>query len=166
MEFNDYYAILGVDKTASQDEIQRAYRKLARNYHPDVNKEAGAEDTFKDLGEADEVLKDPERRETYDRYGSAWRAAQQNGGAPPPGYEDVGFDISGAPDDAFSGFSGLAAFSSNSLAAGRVAAAPGATRGLAFGRDRGAGIWLARIKKRAYHSAWKRLRRVGRVSSR
>lgn len=110
MEFKDYYAILGVDKTASQNEIQRAYRKLARKYHPDVNKEPGAEDTFKDVGEAYEVLKDPEKRAKYDRYGSAWKAAQQSGGAPPPGYEDVWFDISGAPDDAFAGFSGFSSF--------------------------------------------------------
>jgi curved DNA-binding protein len=75
-----------------------------------VNKEPGAEDTFKDLGEAYEVLKDPEKRAKYDRYGSAWKAAQQSGGAPPPGYEDIWFDISGAPDDTFSGFSGFSSF--------------------------------------------------------
>jgi curved DNA-binding protein CbpA len=77
MDFKDYYAILGVSKTASQDEIQRAYRKLARQYHPDINKESEAENRFKEIGEAYEVLKDPEKREKYDRYGSAWKAAQQ-----------------------------------------------------------------------------------------
>ena len=110
MDFKDYYAILGVSKTASQDDIQRAYRKLARQYHPDINKEAGAENKFKEIGEAYEVLKDPEKRDKYDRYGSAWKAAQQSGGAPPPGYEDVWFDVSGSPDDAFSGFSGFSSF--------------------------------------------------------
>ena len=110
MEFKDYYAILGVSKEASQDDIQQAYRKLARKYHPDVNKEPGAEDKFKDIGEAYEVLKDPEKRSKYDRYGSAWKAAQQSGGTPPPGYEDIWFDISGVPDDAFSGFSGFSSF--------------------------------------------------------
>jgi curved DNA-binding protein len=110
MDFKDYYAILGVSKTASQDEIQRAYRKLARQYHPDINKEAEAENRFKEIGEAYEVLKDPEKREKYDRYGSAWKAAQQSGGTPPPGYEDVWFDISGSPEDVFSGFSGFSSF--------------------------------------------------------
>jgi curved DNA-binding protein len=110
MTYKDYYAILGVDKTASQDEIQSAYRKLARKYHPDVNKEAGAEDTFKEIGEAYEVLKDPEKRQKYDRYGSAWKVAQQSGGAPPPGYEDVWVDMSGVSDDAFSGMSGFSSF--------------------------------------------------------
>jgi len=110
MEFKDYYAILGIDKTASPDEIQRAYRKLARKYHPDVNKESGAEDKFKDVGEAYEVLKDPEKREKYDRYGSAWRAAQQSGGEPPPSYEDIWVDMSGSPDETFSGFSGFSSF--------------------------------------------------------
>lgn len=110
MDFKDYYAILGVHKNASQEEIQRAYRKLARQYHPDINKDPGAENTFKEVGEAYEVLKDAEKRDKYDRYGSAWKAAQQSGGTPPPGYEDVWFDISGAPEDAFSGFSGFSSF--------------------------------------------------------
>ncbi|MDH3601765.1 MAG: DnaJ domain-containing protein [Candidatus Tectomicrobia bacterium] len=110
MEFKDYYAILGVSKEDSQDDIQQAYRKLARKYHPDVNKEAGAEDAFKDIGEAYEVLKDPEKRSKYDRYGSAWKVAQQSGGTPPPGYEDIWFDMSGASDDAFAGFSGFSSF--------------------------------------------------------
>ncbi len=110
MEYKDYYAILGVSQGASQDEIQRAYRKLARQYHPDINKEAGAENRFKEIGEAYEVLKDSEKREKYDRYGSAWKAAEQNGGTPPPGNEDIWFDIGGSPEGAFSGFSGFSSF--------------------------------------------------------
>jgi curved DNA-binding protein len=106
MEFKDYYAVLGVGKNATPEEIQRAYRKLARQYHPDVNKAASAEEKFKEIGEAYEVLKDPEKRAKYDRYGAAWKAAQQGGGTPPPGYEDVWFDLGGIPDDfGFSGFS-------------------------------------------------------------
>ena len=110
MEFKDYYAVLGVAKHASQEEIQRAYRKLARKYHPDINKTPGAEDKFKDIGEAYEVLKDPDKRAKYDRYGAAWKAAEQGGGAPPPGYEDVWFDLGGAEDFTFSGGSGFSSF--------------------------------------------------------
>jgi curved DNA-binding protein len=110
MEFKDYYATLGVAKNASQEDIQRAYRKLARKYHPDVNKTPDAEEKFKDIGEAYEVLKDSDKRAKYDRYGSAWKAAQQGGGTPPPGYEDVWFDLGGAEDFIFSGSSGFSSF--------------------------------------------------------
>src|SRR5678815_5938333 len=109
MEFKDYYAALGVTKNASQEEIQRAYRKLARKYHPDVNKTPDAEEKFKDIGEAYEVLKDPDKRAKYDRYGTAWKAAQQGGGTPPPGYEDVWFDL-GDAENFFSGSSGFSSF--------------------------------------------------------
>jgi curved DNA-binding protein len=67
MEYKDYYAVLGVGRKATQDDIKRAYRKLARKYHPDVSKEKDAEQKFKDLGEAYEVLKDPEKRIAYDQ---------------------------------------------------------------------------------------------------
>src|SRR5437763_11230768 len=110
MEFKDYYAVLGVAKHASQEEIQRACRKLARKYHPDINKTSGAEDKFKNIGEAYEVLKDPDKRAKYDRYGAAWKAAEQGGGAPPPGYEDIWFDLGGADDFTFSGGSGFSSF--------------------------------------------------------
>jgi len=94
LEYKDYYATLGVKKEASQDEIQKAYRKLARKYHPDVNKDPAAEARFKEIGEANEVLKDPEKRKKYDQYGSAWNSARQTG-APPPGWEGVRFDFGG-----------------------------------------------------------------------
>ena len=101
MDYKDYYAILGVARDAPQEEIQRAYRKLARQYHPDINKEAGAEEKFKDLGEAYEVLKDPDKRAKYDRYGAAWKAAQEHGGTPPPGYEDLWTDLDQGAGGAF-----------------------------------------------------------------
>ena len=92
LDYKDYYDTLGVQKNASQDEIQKAYRKLARKFHPDVNKESGAELKFKEIGEAYEVLKDPDKRQKYDQYGSAWKHAQQRGGGGvPPGWE--GFDF-------------------------------------------------------------------------
>ena len=90
MDYKDYYAILGVKKDAPEDEIQKAYRKLARKFHPDVNKAPEAETKFKEIGEAYEVLKDPDKRQKYDQYGSAWKRAQQTGGTP-PGWE--GFDF-------------------------------------------------------------------------
>ena len=90
MEFKDYYSILGVSKDASQDEIQKAYRKLARKYHPDVNKDPEAEDKFKEIGEAYEVLGDPEKRKKYDRFGVAWKMYDIKG-QPPQDYENFGF---------------------------------------------------------------------------
>lgn len=92
MDFKDYYAIMGVSRDATQDDIKRAYRKLARKFHPDVSRESGAEDKFKALGEAYEVLRDPEKRAAYDQLGSGWREGQDF--RPPPGW-DAGFEFSG-----------------------------------------------------------------------
>ncbi|MBI4817116.1 MAG: DnaJ domain-containing protein [Deltaproteobacteria bacterium] len=105
MDFVDYYAELGVERAAPQDEIQRAYRKLARKYHPDINKEPGAEDKFKRVAEAYEVLKDPEKRQKYDRFGAAWKNAQQRpppgpgrAGPTPRGAENIEFDFGNIED--------------------------------------------------------------------
>lgn len=78
MDFVDYYKILGVDKTASDDAIKKAYRKLARKYHPDVNpNDAEAHKKFQQINEANEVLSDPEKRKKYDQYGKDWKHADQ-----------------------------------------------------------------------------------------
>jgi curved DNA-binding protein len=77
VEYKDYYDVLGVARDASQDDIRRAYRKLAREYHPDLNADPDAEDRFKELGEAYEVLSDPDKRGRYDRLGAQWRVQER-----------------------------------------------------------------------------------------
>jgi curved DNA-binding protein len=85
MEYQDYYKILGVERNANADEIKKSYRRLARKYHPDVSSEKNAEEKFKQVKEAYEVLKDPEKRKAYDQMGANWKQGQ--GFSPPPGWE-------------------------------------------------------------------------------
>jgi curved DNA-binding protein len=92
MEYRDYYAVLGVDRKASAEDIKKAYRRLARRYHPDVNAEPDAEDRFKEVGEAYEVLSDPEKRAAYDALGANWKDHQNF--QPPPDWEQR-FDFGG-----------------------------------------------------------------------
>ena len=83
MNYRDYYQTLGLGKNAGQDEIKKAYRKLARKYHPDMNPDdTTAEEKFKELNEAYEVLSDPTKREKYDRFGSQWQQYERGGGRP------------------------------------------------------------------------------------
>ena len=93
MEYKDYYEILGVKREASEAEIKSAYRKLARKYHPDVNKTKEAEAKFKDINEAYEVLGDKNKRQRYDSLGANWQGGQSY--TPPPGFENFGFGGNG-----------------------------------------------------------------------
>ena len=125
MEFKDYYKIMGVARGATEAEIKQAYRKLARKYHPDVSKEKDAEARFKELGEAYEVLKNPEKRAAYDQLGTGHRAGEPF--RPPPDW-DAGFEFSGSGGGAYSDFF-EALF-------GRAARGGGGARG-GFGPGRG-----------------------------
>ena len=107
MKFQDYYEVMGVARDASAEDIKRAYRKLARKYHPDVSKEADADARFKQLGEAYEVLKDPEKRAAYDRLGENWRAGEDF--RPPPGWQRPAGG--GPPPGGFTGGAGFEDFS-------------------------------------------------------
>lgn len=103
MKFKDYYDVLGVSRSASPEEIQKAYRKLARKFHPDINKTKEAEDRFKEINEANEVLSDAEKRKKYDTLGANWKAGQEF--KPPPGWQGkAGFDFNGGGMNGFSDF--------------------------------------------------------------
>lgn len=103
MDFKDYYKVLGVSKDANTDTIKKAFRKLARKYHPDINTGADAEAMFKDVNEAYEVLKDPERRAAYDQLGQE-PPPGQGGYRPPPGWES-GYSFSDTGPQSDAGFS-------------------------------------------------------------
>ena len=119
MEYRDYYKILGVERAATAEQVKTAYRRLARKYHPDVSKEKNAEERFKEVQEAYEVLKDPDKRAAYDRYGHA--AFEHGMGGGPAGFSaDFGTTFS----DLFEGIFGMS----------------GAARGRSGGRERGADL--------------------------
>jgi curved DNA-binding protein len=108
MQYKNYYGILGVEESASADEIKKAYRKLARKFHPDLNKEENAEEKFKELGEAYEVLKDPVKRKEYDELKKMGAFSQSGQFKPPPDWESAthfsGGGFTGASDQQFSDF--------------------------------------------------------------
>ena len=107
-EERDYYEILGVGKNATDAELKNAFRQLVRKYHPDVNKEPGAEDRFKEINEAYQVLSDPDKRAAYDRYGKAGVSGM--GGA---GFDYTSVDFSDILGDLFGSFGGFGGFGGN-----------------------------------------------------
>ncbi len=109
VKFRDYYDVLGVAKTATEDEIKTAYRKLARKYHPDVNPgDKSAEDKFKEINEAYEVLSDADKRKRYDQLGPNWKAGEEF--RPPPGWEGANVEY-GDFGDLFGGGRSAGGFS-------------------------------------------------------
>ena len=121
VKFRDYYEVLGISKTATEDEIKKAYRKLARKHHPDVNPgDKSAEDKFKEINEAYEVLSDADKRKRYDQLGPNWKAGADF--TPPPGWEVRALNLETLA--AVSGVvrAGLVSFSRACLAAGAAPA--------------------------------------------
>lgn len=141
MKYKDYYEILGIKRDASEGEIKSAYRKLARKYHPDVNKTKEAEEKFKDINEAYEVLGDKEKRKRYDSLGSNWQ-----GGAdytPPPGFENFSFNFNQGGTQSFdfggssSGFSDFFSSLFGDMMSGRGAASGANFGGFDFSQNAG-----------------------------
>ena len=140
MDYKDYYNTLGISKTATEGEIKTAYRKLARRYHPDVNKDPKAEDKFKEVNEAYQVLSDPEKRKKYDQFGSEWQRYQSSGGQPggfdwgrwqqapqggQPGYRTVSQE---EINDMFGDLGGFSDFFNTLFGQGGFSAGPGYSR--------------------------------------
>ncbi|MEO5843654.1 MAG: DnaJ C-terminal domain-containing protein [Caldimonas sp.] len=128
MKYKDYYETLGVARGATQEDIKQAYRKLARKYHPDVSKMADAETRFKEINEANEVLKDAEKRAAYDQMGSNWKAGQEF--KPPPNW-DAGFEFRGGQGRPFGAGEGFDASDFFESLFGRRGATAGGPRGRA-----------------------------------
>lgn len=111
MKYQDYYKTLGVERTATDAQIKSAYRKLARKYHPDVNKDPSAVEKFKEINEAYEVLSDKEKRSRYDSLGANWQSGSDF--TPPPGFEGFNFNNGGAYTQSFSDMGGFSDFFSS-----------------------------------------------------
>jgi len=156
MEYKDYYKILDVKRDASEAEIKQSYRRLARKYHPDVSKVANAEDRFKELGEAYEVLKDAQKRKSYDQLGANWKSGEQF--RPPPGWGGAG---QGGFQGGFQGGpgaqGGFSDFFESVFGGGR---GPGAGRGQGGGQDQNASFRIT--VEDAFSGAEKTIRMSGR----
>ena len=111
VEYKDYYKILGVPNNATTEDVKKAYRKLARKYHPDVNKNTGAEKSFKEINEANEVLSDPEKRKRYDTIGPEWEQYARGAGGRPSGSGGFQYVYTGQPGESpFGDASGFSDF--------------------------------------------------------
>lgn len=102
VRYKDYYKILGVERSAGEADIKKAYRRLARQHHPDISRSAGAQERFQEISEAYEVLSDPEKRRRYDRLGADWRQGQEF--TPPPGWENAHYEFRGGGGGGGGGF--------------------------------------------------------------
>lgn len=149
MEYKDYYKTLGVERNASEADIKKAYRRLARKYHPDVSKEANAEQRFKEIGEAYEVLKDPQKRQSYDQLGANWKAGEQF--RPPPGWDAAGFGGFGGHGGGFDGASGFSDFFESIFGGGFAQSAGAGHSFQQAGQDQSAAINVSIYE--AYHGA-------------
>lgn len=154
MEYKDYYKILGVERDASEADIKKAYRRLARKYHPDVSKEKDAEQRFKEIGEAYEVLKDSQKRQSYDQLGANWQAGQEF--RPPPGWEQAGFGGFGGHAGGFNRASGFSDFFESLFGAGFAQSAGGQQAFRQSGQDQSAAIDVSIAE--AFHGASKTIR--------
>lgn len=158
MEYKDYYKILGVERDATEDEIKKSYRRLARKYHPDVSKEPDAEKRFKELGEAYEVLKDGQKRQSYDQLGANWKAGQDFN--PPPGWEHAGFGGFGSQAGGFDNVSGFSDFFESMFGSGfSQSAGAGHHAFRQAGQDQSASINVS--IRDVFHGANKTIRLAG-----
>ena len=154
MEYKDYYKILDVERDASEADIKKSYRRLARKYHPDVSKEANAEKRFKELGEAYEVLKDPQKRQSYDQLGANWKAGEQF--RPPPGWQQSGFGGFGNQAGGFNSADGFSDFFESMFGSGFSQSASGGHAFRQAGQDQTAKVEVSISD--AFHGANRTIR--------
>ena len=154
MEYKDYYKILGVTRDAGEAAIKQAYRRRARKYHPDVSQEKDAEQRFKEIGEAYEVLKDAQKRQSYDQLGADWKAGQEF--RPPPGWQQAGFGGFGGHAGNFSSAGGFSDFFESLFGGGFAHSATGQAAFRQNGQDQNAAIDVSISE--AFHGASKTIR--------